>query len=121
MAIPEFYSVIKSEKLNQLTNENKKYSSSQKTNDIFISPIKKTAIETYGQIQTILMNDVLPDNEKLNQIKQLKFNFDSNFAKIEKKTIISTDSIQVEKNIENIEKDIFEKVQKTKKYNRRTF
>ena len=101
MSSPDYYSVVRSDKLEDIISQNSKTSITPKNPhvDIFTPPLKKSAISNYDKIATILGDDSLNNIEKLSQIKQLNFNFNSDFARSQTKHL--RPDIPVEKVIES--------------------
>ena len=91
MSSNDYYSVGKTDTLQDILSRSSKTPITTTTTttpqevDIFTPPLKKSAIATYDKIVTILSDNSLNNIEKLSQIKQLKFNFDSDFEKSQNK------------------------------------
>ena len=94
MSSPDFYSVVRTDKLEEIIQPPKAHGpDTQQTSitqqtpqaNIFTPPLKKSAIASYDKIVTILSNASLNNIEKLSQIKQLTFNFNSDFARSQSK------------------------------------
>ena len=128
MSSNDYYSVVKTDKLQDIVSRSSKEpitSTTPQEVDIFTSPLKKSAIASYDKIVAILSDNSLNNIEKLSQIKQLKFNFDSDFEKSQNKN--TQRSIPIENTVKGLEgvtdtspdefenNDVHHKVLKTKK------
>ena len=112
----DFFSLVNQEKIENLLNQQQK-----KPRDIlFEDPNKKTSLELYDKIQTVLSDDKSLESTKLNKLKRLKHNLTTNLETSKKDSSSKTPEVQNNESEEKLnnklhisEQNIHSKVRKT--------